>query len=95
MFLNKKTDDSPDNQKRFACVEHILVQRNELEVCGEHIMSSDTPLTLQPDFFGADEALTSYQPQRKNWVATMIFAGNSHSEISAKKERCYEKITNL
>jgi pyrrolysine biosynthesis protein PylC len=95
MFVNKKTDDSPENQKRFVCIEHILVQRNELEVCGEHIMSSDTVLTLQPGFFGADEALTSYRPEKRNWVATMIFAGNSHSEISAKKKRCYEKITNL
>lgn len=95
MFLNKKTDDSRSHQKRFVCVEHIRVRENVLEVCGEHIMSSDAPLTLQPGFFGANETLTSYQPKKRTWVATMIFAGNSHNEISAKKESCYREITNL
>ena len=26
---------------------------------------------ILPDFFGADEALTSYQPKKRNWVAAM------------------------
>ncbi len=95
LFLNEKTDGPQNHQKCFVCVEHIRVRGNVLEVCGERVMSSDTPLTLQPCFFGADEALTSYQPKKRTWVATMIFAGNSHGEISAKKKSCYEEITNL
>ncbi len=95
LFLNEKTDGPQNHQKCFVCVEHIRVRGNVLEVCGERVMSSDTPLTLQPGFFGADEALTSYQPKKRTWVATMIFAGNSHNEISAKKKSCYEEITNL
>jgi len=94
-FLNKKTAVSKKNATRFASIEHIRVQGNNLEVCGEHIMSSDTALTLQPDFFGADEALTSYLPKKRNWVATMIFIGNSDDEVSAKRRYCYEKIKNM
>jgi len=95
LFLNKTRRAFRENTKKFVSVEHIRVRGNELEMCGEHIMSSDTALTSRPDFFGADESLSSYRPEKRNWVATMIFAGNSHNEIAAKRERCYEKITNL
>ena len=95
LFLNTKAPVAEKHQERFVSVEHIQVRGNQLEVCGEHIMSSDTTLTLQPGFFGADEALTSYRPQKRNWVATMIFTGSSHNEVTAKREHCYEAIKNL
>ena len=95
LFLNEQTHISHKNQKRYVNIEHIRVRGNALEVCGEHIMSSDTALTLQPGFFGADEALTNYQPRKRNWVATLIFAGQSHNEVTVKRNGCYENIKNL
>ncbi len=95
LFFNEKTHDSQESQKRYVSVEHIQVYGNALKVCGEHIMCSDAALVLQPGFFGANEALTSYQPKKRTWVATMIFAGNSHNEVTAKRSSCYEKIRNL
>lgn len=95
LFFTKRTHDPHENKKCYVSVEHIRVRGNTLEVCGEHIMSSDTTLTLQSGFFGADEALTSYQPEKRNWVATMIFAGDSRNEITAKRKGCYKEIQNL
>ena len=56
-------------------------------------MSSDTKLSLHKNFFGANEALASYSFEgEKNWVATMIFWGNSADEVKAKRNICYDKI---
>lgn len=95
LFLKKTEQNTPEYQKRCVSLEHIRVQGNSLEVCGEHIMSSDRSLVLRQNFFGADEMLTSYQPEKKNWVATMIFTGNSYDEIAVKRKNCYEAIITL
>jgi pyrrolysine biosynthesis protein PylC len=95
LFLNKTDHNTAEYQKRCVSLEHIRVRGNSLEVCGEHIMSSDGSLVLRQDFFGADEALTSYQPEKNSWVATMIFAGKSHDEIAVKRKNCYEAIISL
>jgi pyrrolysine biosynthesis protein PylC len=55
--------------------EHIHVIDDHLEVVGEHIMTDVGPLHLYPDFFGADEALSSYSPGKTEWVATLIITG--------------------
>jgi len=94
LFLSKKRYEIPEGLERFVSVEHIRVRGNMLEVCGEHIMSTDIPLTLRRNFFGADEALTSYQSGRKEWVATMIFSGSSFGEVSDRRGSCYATICN-
>ena len=62
-------------EKRGVIVEHIHVMDDHLEVTGEHIMAGVGPLNLYPDFFGADEVLSSYSPGRTDWVATLIITG--------------------
>ena len=93
LFTNQKSQASINRHQRYASIEHIKVQSGMVQVQGEHIMSSDTALSLKPDFFGADEALTNYQSGKRDWVATMIFTGNSSEEVTAQRERSYEKIT--
>ncbi|SDO55463.1 3-methylornithine--L-lysine ligase PylC [Desulforhopalus singaporensis] len=81
--------------RRCASFEHILVKDGQVEVLGEHIMATGTPLWLARDFFGADEALTTYRPGLRSWVATMIFTGNSQEAISVKREKAYARIKAL
>ncbi len=92
LFLNKNSVDSEQKCERVAAVEHIRVSGADLEVCGEHIMTLDGPLTVQTDFFGANEAITSYAPGKKQWVATLIFTGSTHEDVTAKRQNCYEQI---
>lgn len=73
-------------------VEHIEVLNGQIEFSGEHIMAQDGPLTLHTDFFHANEAVTSYQPHRRHWVATMIFRGDSPEEIMRKRTACHREI---
>ncbi|MCK5348967.1 MAG: 3-methylornithine--L-lysine ligase PylC, partial [Desulfobacula sp.] len=78
LFLNKNSVDFEQKHERFVVVEHIRVSGDGLEVCGEHIMTRDGPLTLQVNFLGANEAITSYAPGKEQWVATLIFTGSTH-----------------
>ncbi|HWQ41142.1 MAG TPA: 3-methylornithine--L-lysine ligase PylC [Desulfosporosinus sp.] len=62
-------------EKRGVIYEHIHVMDGYLEISGEHIMADVGPLHLYSDFFGADEALSSYSTGKTEWVATLIITG--------------------
>jgi pyrrolysine biosynthesis protein PylC len=66
--------------------EHLKASPGTLEVSGEHIMANAGPLRLCENFFGADEAITNYEPHRAEWVATLIVTAESRKK--AWKKRC-------
>jgi pyrrolysine biosynthesis protein PylC len=72
--------------------EHIRVSRNGLEVGGEHIMTSAGPLKIWRDFFGVDEAITSYEPGRNEWVATLIISGTDRQDAWNRRCQVIEEI---
>lgn len=72
--------------------EHIAVSPGLLEIAGEHIMTGSGPLQVVPDFFGADEAITSYAEGRDHWVATLITAEAELSEAEKKMKAVIETI---
>ncbi len=78
--------------ERAVIVEHIKVCEQKIEFAGEHIMTMDGSLKVMPDFFGSNEAITSFEEDKNQWVATMIFCGASQNEISVKRDACYKKI---
>ncbi|MBU8910103.1 MAG: 3-methylornithine--L-lysine ligase PylC, partial [Desulfobacterales bacterium] len=92
LFLNKNSVDFEQKCERFAVVEHIRISGSELEVCGEHKMALDGPLTVQFNFFGANEAITSFVLGKKQWAATLIFTGSTREDVIAKRQNCYEQI---
>ncbi len=92
LFLNKNHVNFKQKHERFVVIEHIQVSGVDLEVCGEHIMTQEGPLTIKSDFFGADEAITSFTPGKKQWVATLIFSSNTEEDVTAKRQNCYENI---
>jgi pyrrolysine biosynthesis protein PylC len=75
-----------------AVFEHIRVSSNRLEVRGEGIMKSGGPLQLQPDFFGADEAVSDYEPGKKQWVATLILWAAGKEEALLKRDKTIKNI---
>ncbi|MBW2658858.1 MAG: 3-methylornithine--L-lysine ligase PylC [Deltaproteobacteria bacterium] len=91
LFLGEKSLPSLI-KPRFVLLEHIQVRGTAIDFLGEHIMAGDGPLALKSDFFGADEALTSYTPGKCCWLATMIFSGTSRHEVSRKRKECYDRI---
>lgn len=79
-------------EKQAVIYEHIKASTGTLEVLGEHIMAEGGPLQIVKDFFGADEALTDYQPGKKDWVATLIFTGANHSAVWGKRRKAMNRI---
>jgi pyrrolysine biosynthesis protein PylC len=77
---------------RGAVYEHIHVSGDRLKTCGEHIMTEGGSLNLMSDFFGADEAITNFEPTRDPWVATLIFCGSNRHEACEKRNRSIAEI---
>ncbi len=92
LFLNEKYRESEKQSEDFVIVEHLRVSGTDLEICGEHIMVQSGQLKLHQNFFGTQEAVTNYTPEKKQWVATLIFTGCTHEDVTAKREKCYEQI---
>lgn len=80
---------SSHTPRQWVCVEHVLVDQETITVTGEHIIGESSFLEHHHAFFGADEAITNYTPQKKRWVATMIFTGNTYKDLTQKKSHCY------
>ncbi len=79
---------------RGSILEHIRVGRGQLTVCGERIMAGAGPLHLETDFFGADEVLTDYHPQKEEWVATLVVTGSDLADAWDRRESVIGEIRN-
>jgi 3-methylornithine--L-lysine ligase len=79
------TTPSAQTIEKAVVYEHIRVSRGVLEVGGEHLMTQLSGLHLRPDFFGADEALTDFEPGRTNWGATLIVCDNDRNAVWQKR----------
>lgn len=72
--------------------EHIAVNAEKIKVCGEHIMGGHGRLKLIEDFFGADEALTDYTADKKEWVATLIITAPTRVLALEKEKKVIQQI---
>ncbi len=84
--------DSIPWQEQGVVFEHLRVKGNGLEISGEHIMADAGPLHLHQGFFGAEEALTNYQPGRPDWVATLICTGDNLEHARSRRDQVIERI---
>lgn len=72
--------------------EHIRVPRDGLQFQGEHIIGEAGSLEAVTDFFGADVALTDFEPSSFPWVATLIITGENRKQAWLKREQVMENI---
>lgn len=72
--------------------EHIRVSPDGLQFQGEHIMGEAGSLEAVPGFFGADIALTDFEPSSFPWAATLIMVGENLEQAWLKRERVVENI---
>ena len=75
-----------------AVYEHVHVSGDRLKISGERIMTEGGSLNLLGDFFGADEAITNFEPDKDPWVATLIFCGRNRPEACEKRNRSIAEI---
>ncbi len=72
---------------RCAMVEHIAVSPDTLCVGGENLMSVPMPLTIIPDFYGADEAITNFSADKTHWVATLIITAADPQQLWQRRNQ--------
>jgi len=77
---------------RGVVYEHIRVSPNGLQFQGEHIMGEAESLKAVPDFFGADIALTNFDPSSFPWAATLITTGENREQVWLKREKVIKSI---
>ena len=93
LYATSKDDFPPIGANlRGAVYEHIHVSRDGLKISGERIMTEGGSLDLLEDFFGADEAITNFEPNKDPWVATLIFCGENRHEACEKRNRSIAEI---
>jgi pyrrolysine biosynthesis protein PylC len=93
LFVNRRVERPPGfTRPRGVVYEHIRVTPGRIRTLGERIIARAGPLTHQQDFFGADEALTDYQPGRFPWVATLIITAADRLQAWNKRCRVIENI---
>jgi pyrrolysine biosynthesis protein PylC len=93
LYATPKDDFPPAGASlRGAVYEHIHVSGDRLTISGERIMTEGGSLNLLEDFFGADEAITNFEPGKDPWVATLIFCGANRHEACEKRNRSIAEI---
>jgi pyrrolysine biosynthesis protein PylC len=87
-------DDCPPagDITRGVVYEHIHVSGDILKISGEGIMTGGGPLNLQNNFFGADEAITNFQPGKDQWAATLIFSGTNRHQACEKRNHSIAEL---
>jgi pyrrolysine biosynthesis protein PylC len=91
---NSNSDLVASRHAKGSVLEHIRVRDGQLDVCGEHMMAEDGPLHLEPNFFGADAALTSRAPGRHDWVATVMIKGANLKDARERRDQVIAEIRN-
>jgi pyrrolysine biosynthesis protein PylC len=93
LYATSKDDFQPVGASlRGTVYEHIHVSGDGLKISGERIMTEGGSLDLLEDFFGADEAITNFEPDKDPWVATLIFCGENRHEACEKRNRSIAEI---
>lgn len=77
---------------RGVVYEHIRVSPEGIKIWGEHVMADASYLEIKADFFGADEAITNYQPGKECWVATLINTGENLQKAREKRNLVLNNI---
>jgi pyrrolysine biosynthesis protein PylC len=82
----------PAKSRRAVILQHLHARGNRLEVTGEHVMVRQAPMHVQGGFFGAEEAITDYQPGKTDWVATLIVTGADRAEAHHRRDEVVAAI---
>ena len=80
------------SNKRVCLYQQVMVNSNGCCVLGEKIMGSAGPLKVIDGFFGADEAITNYEPGKTAWVATVIITAATEKKAYLKFDQVFAKI---
>lgn len=92
LFTGKSWRDIDTSPTKVCMYQQIRVQDGMVYMQGEHIMSQTSRLKWISRFFGADEAITDYGPERKEWRAITIVTGDDQNAAKMTYENMVAAI---
>jgi len=78
--------------QQYVLLEHVEVSGGGLVVGGEHLMGNRGPLHVQPDFYGANEAITDFVSGKSEWAATIIIRDTSKEDAWLRRNHTMRQI---
>ncbi|SHI92591.1 pyrrolysine biosynthesis protein PylC [Dethiosulfatibacter aminovorans DSM 17477] len=92
LFLTGDLSDAKGGRYKNVSYEHILVEKNNASILGEHIMGECEYLEHIFGLFGSDEVLTDYRKSSECWRGTFINVGDDIEEVESKRKRVRKNI---
>ena len=84
---------APRGTRKYAALEHYLIDGDGVHSIGERVMGEGGPLTYRERFFGADEVLSDYGGGRAPWRGAFLNAGKTAAELAAKRDATRRALT--
>ncbi|MDR3316182.1 MAG: 3-methylornithine--L-lysine ligase PylC [Coriobacteriales bacterium] len=81
-------------QDRAQCClyQQIEVEAGVLHFVGEHVLADSEPLRCRKGFFGAEVALTDWQPGSSHWYAILVITAANQAEAEQRSLECVSAI---
>lgn len=80
-LVNLKKIGAGKKDLYYTVYAHFQVKESLVFEKGEHIMGEASDLKSYKNLWEADEVITNYTPERKNFVATCIYKGKEKNEV--------------
>lgn len=93
-FGKSKPINKP-KQERNCLYQQIVVMGQQVEVLGEHVMSTCSHIKQIEDFYGADEVLTDYDEGKDIWKAIVIITRDTEEEAYEAFETFTRRIETI
>jgi pyrrolysine biosynthesis protein PylC len=74
-------------KKRAVIYEHLHFHDGIIEVSGEHILVGARGLKVHRDKFYSDILISNFEEVPEDWVATVIFTGETEAALWEKRDR--------
>jgi len=96
-YLEEVNDIKTAEDKQNCCIyQQVLVNGQDIQILGEHIISGCSHLHRADDFYGADEVMTDFYNQTGNeWKAIVIITRSSEEKAFGAFENFLTNIRNL
>ncbi len=88
--LGKETSKVSRNE--CSAYEHYLIRDGNLMTCGEKEFGRIRDPRFDDRFFGADEAITDYDPNKNEWRATIMTKGKSPSDVLERRKQFIREV---
>lgn len=95
LFCGGFEDLPQDITPGYVSYEHIKVEKGQVSVLGEHIMTQGTLLRQIPGFLGTVDAITDWQPGKEEWVATLIYRADSAAALAEQRRQMFASLAKV